>query len=230
MILKYLPIIIISLLFTPITIFAVDLPSGFDEPCPVGQSIIQETCFAINSLHDEIHLLIDRITSLDTRISNNETFINTVQTLANNIQTTLNIEITKLDVLTDRFNILESQGDVSYQGFQTIDARFTSGGFFMNSGLEDMYVPSYINGNAVIAMEGNKVVQEFKTYEIKIHLNGNVEKVCVLTSLQPIECESQPFIISKFDRMTISYKNIGGSVDVSYKVDLDAYVKMTEFP
>ena len=45
---------------------ASDLPSGFDLPCPNGQSIIQEVCTAVNTLHDRIGTTEGDIVTIQT--------------------------------------------------------------------------------------------------------------------------------------------------------------------
>ncbi|KKM79063.1 hypothetical protein LCGC14_1353660 [marine sediment metagenome] len=386
---KFLLIPILFTILIPTTVFAYDLPTQFDEPCPMGQSIIQEVCVAVNDNHDAIHINIDdiatnataidilqgnvttlsdrigdndiditlledgttilegNVTSLDSRVNQNEiditSIFSTITTILsdiidlfsqdvihtdriNSLNTTqitqqgeidlLNIrhfsqevrinslnntqiiqqseidtlesnvtvlqgnvadlsdriddndtdisnlqlqddkiintlsfinftqnlemenqDITQSDIITLQGNItsldarviaLEGAGDILYTKTQTIDARFTDGESFMVDGATNSYIISYVDGSATVKVHGDKVVQVNRTYEINIYHNENIIKTCTLTSLQPIDCETSSFSVDEWDDVAISYKRIGGTTDVSYKVNLDAYMKIIE--
>lgn len=71
-------------------VYASDLPSGFDEPCPNGMSIIQEVCVAVNALHDRIEV--------------NEVDILVLQNNATALRNALLIEIAATNIDIDLFN------------------------------------------------------------------------------------------------------------------------------
>lgn len=48
------------------TTYAFELPDGFDEPCPMGESIVQEVCMAANDLHVLLHSSAVRINSVNS--------------------------------------------------------------------------------------------------------------------------------------------------------------------
>ena len=182
---------------------------------------------SITELNAEFVGFEDFLTDVSNEINTNMVSISDIQGNQTDILSDimiLNINATDFD---DRISLIESAGYVSYTKTQQIDARFTDGENFMVDSSSGSYMSSYMDGTAIVKVNGDQVVQSGRTYDIKIYHEGTVVKTCTITSLQPIECETS-FSISQFDKVQVSYKRTAGTTDTSYKVNLDAYMKMIE--
>ena len=113
--LDLLSVILLVVILTSVPIiYASDLPSGFDEPCPTGQSIIQEVCLVVNILHDRIE-----VTELD--IFN---IVNAAIALTTALQTEITSTNFDIDTLSNRTLALEMVTFQTYtKGF--VSLKFT---------------------------------------------------------------------------------------------------------
>lgn len=231
------PILLVAIL-VPITAFA-------NNGVPTSVTYLENSFSGfevfLNDLSNEVNINITSISTLFTNQSQITSDLDqaeldiislesdniTLNALASTIQsyvTTLQNDSSLLDA---RVVLLEGVGSVSFSSSQTIDARFTDAEKFMVDGTSSSYISSHVDGTAIVKVRGDLQVQEFRTYEIKVYKNDSVIKTCSLSSLQSISCETSSFTINEFDVIEISYKRTGGTTDISYKVNLDAYLKMT---
>ncbi len=91
------------------TAYAFDLPSEFDEPCPSGQSIVQQVCEVINDLHDELHIQESRIGSVNAIQISEQTEQDIIQGDIATLQTDVSVLQSNLTTLSFEIDDLQEK-------------------------------------------------------------------------------------------------------------------------